>query len=330
MASEVSWRLPSSEFTEHSSSMPCVHEHPSRCASQDAKNKRRLAITLGLATAYMAAEVVGGLWTNSLALLADAGHMLSDVAALGLSLFALWIAERPPNARRTYGYYRMEILAALANGAALVAVAVLVLIEACGRLMRPPEVEGAVMMLIAVGGLIVNLASLGILSGARHASLNLRGAWLHVLGDSLGSVGAIAAGALIWGFGWRWADPAVSAVIGALIVYSSWRLLTESVSVLMESAPRGVDVDGIRDALSGVAGVTNVHDLHVWTITSGMDSLSAHVVVADDRPTAPILLEIRQQLASLFRIHHVTIQIEPESYANHTACPSGPCDEARQ
>jgi cobalt-zinc-cadmium efflux system protein len=175
-------------------------------------------------------------------------------------------------------------------------------------------------MAIAVGGLGVNLLSLLVLSGVRDASLNLRGAWLHVLGDSLGSVGAITAGVLIWGFGWRWADPAVSAAIGILIVYSSWRLLSESVAVLMESAPRGMDVDAIHEALSGVPGVVSVHDLHVWTITSGMDSLSAHVVAADQRPAAPLLLEVRRLLASRFGIHHVTIQIEPEDFAEHATC----------
>jgi cobalt-zinc-cadmium efflux system protein len=269
------------------------------------------------------AEVVGGLWTNSLALLADAGHMFSDAAALGLSFFALWIAEKPPDARRTYGYYRTEILAALANGAALVAVAVLILIEAYARFFNTPEVLGAPMMAIAFGGLAVNLLSLAILSSARDASLNLRGAWLHVLSDSLGSVGAISAGVLIWAFRWYWVDPAISALIGLLIVYSSWRLLTESVSVLMESAPRAVDVDMVRDALFGVPGVHSVHDLHVWTITSGMDSLSAHVVVADGHPAVPLLTEIRRLLASRFGIHHVTIQIEPENFEEHTTCPSG-------
>jgi cobalt-zinc-cadmium efflux system protein len=301
-------------------------EHPPHFAARSPESKRRLGIALALAAGYMLAEIIGGLLTNSLALLADAGHMLSDVAALGLSLFALWMAERPPTARRTYGYYRMEILAALVNGAALVAVAIFVFLEACQRLVHPPEVKGAAMTAIAAGGLGVNLLSLLALSGVRDASLNLRGAWLHVLGDSLGSVGAIVAGALIWGFGWRWADPAVSAAIGALIVYSSWRLLSESVAVLMESAPRGLDVDAVRDAIRGVPGVASVHDLHVWTITSGMDSLSAHVVAADERTASPLLLEVRALLASRFGIHHVTIQIEPHDFAQHAACGSGPCD----
>jgi cobalt-zinc-cadmium efflux system protein len=288
-------------------------------------SKRRLTAVLVLVCGYMVAEVAGGLWTNSLALLADAGHMLSDAAALALSLFAIWIAERPPDARRTYGYYRMEILAALANGAALVAVAVLVLVEAYGRLRQPPEVMGGAMMAIAFGGLAVNLVSLRILGGGSHESLNVRGAWLHVLGDTLGSVGAILAGTLIWAFGWNWADPLISALIAALIVYSSWRLLAESVSVLMESAPRGVDVDRVRDALAAVPGVRSVHDLHVWTITSGMDSLSAHLVVGDGHPATDVLLAVRHLLAAAFGIHHVTIQIEPEDFVGHAACPHPNC-----
>jgi cobalt-zinc-cadmium efflux system protein len=288
-------------------------------------NKPRLTAVLALVGGYMFAEVAGGLWTNSLALLADAGHMLSDAAALGLSLFALWIAERPPDARRTYGYYRMEILAALVNGAALVAVAALVLLEAYGRWRQPPEVLGGAMMAIALGGLAVNLISLKILGGGSRESLNVRGAWLHVLSDTLGSVGAILAGALIWAFAWNWADPLISAVIAALIVYSSWRLLAESVSVLMESAPRGIDVDQVRDALAAVPGVESVHDLHVWTITSGMDSLSAHLVVGDGRAATAVLLEVRRLLAGAFGIHHVTIQIEPEDFAPHAACPHPNC-----
>lgn len=268
----------------------------------------------------MVAEVVGGLLTNSLALLADAGHMLSDVAALGLSWFALWMAERPPNARRTYGYYRMEILAALVNGAGLVAVAIYVFVEACERAFQPPHVQGGAMLAIAAGGLGVNLLTLAVLHGIRDTSLNLRGAWLHVLGDSLGSVGAMVAGGLIWGFGWYWTDPAVSAAIGALIVYSAWRLLSESVAVLMESAPRGIDVDAVEAALRAVPGVLGVHDLHVWTITSGMDSLSAHIVAEDHGPSGPLLADIRGTLATRFGIHHVTIQIEPEGFDEHAVC----------
>ena len=286
-------------------------------------NRRRLATVLVLVCAYMVAEIAGGLWTHSLALLADAGHMASDAAALALSLFAIWIAERPPNARRTYGYYRMEILAALANGAALVAVAVLILFEAYGRLREPPQVQGIAMIVVAVGGLVVNLLSLSVLGGGCEENLNVHGAWLHVLSDTLGSVGAILAGILIAAFGWNLADPLISALIAALIVYSSWRLLAESVSVLMESAPRSIDVDRVRDALSGVSGVRSVHDLHVWCITSGMDSLSAHLVIEDGPTHIEILTEARHLLATQFGVHHVTLQIEPLEFNGHAECPMG-------
>jgi len=299
--------------------MPHNHQHDHRHgrAAARAGNRRRLALTLLLAAGYMVAEVVGGLITNSLALLADAGHMLSDVAALGLSLFAIWIAERPPTARRTYGYYRIEILAALANGAALVAVSAYIVVEAFQRLRDPPEVMGPLMLAIAAGGLVVNLLGLWILHEGRGESLNVRGAWLHVLTDALGSVGAIAAAGLIWAFAWNWADPAISVLIAILVVYSAWRLLAESVSVLMEAAPKGIDVDEVDRVMRATPGVVGVHDLHVWTITSGLDSLSAHVVVEEDHADAQVLARLRATLHERFGIDHVTIQIEPEDFEEH-------------
>lgn len=289
------------------------HDHGHH-AQRGAENRRRLTWTLLLAAGYMVAEFIGGLLTNSLALLADAGHMLSDVAALGLSLFALKIAERPPTRKRTYGYYRAEILAALLNGATLIAISIFIFVEAFRRLAEPLEVHGPGMLAIAVGGLVINLAGLYLLHGGRHESLNVRGAWLHVLTDALGSVGAIIAGVLIWAFGWRWVDPVVSMVIGLLVIYSAWRLVAESVSVLMESAPRGIDVDAVHQAMEEVPGVLSVHDLHVWTITSGMDSLSAHVVVADGYAHAQLLYTLREMLRKRFGIDHLTIQIEPEDF----------------
>lgn len=290
--------------------------HHARTAS-----KTRLMLALVLAGGYMLAEAIGGWWTNSLALLADAGHMLSDVAALGLSLAALWIAERPADSRRTYGYYRAEILAALVNGAALGAISIYIFIEAVRRLAEPAQVLGGWMLVIAAGGLMVNLAMLAILAGGRFESLNLHGAWLHVLTDTLGSVGAIAAAALIWLYGWNWIDPAISIVIGLLVIYSGWRLVLESVAVLMESAPRGIDVDQVRDTLAAASGVLAVHDLHVWTITSGFDALSAHVVVAENILPGPLLSEIRERLHERFGIDHITIQIEPEGFDESRRCP---------
>lgn len=276
--------------------------------------KRQLRRALYLAAGYLLAEVLGGLLTNSLALLADAGHMLSDVAALGLSWFALWMAERPAGAQQTYGYYRTEILAALANGAALVAVAFFVFLEAARRLQQPPEVLGGPMMAIAAGGLLVNLASAWLLAPSRDQNLNVRGAWLHVVMDALGSLGALAAGAAVWLLGWNWADPVVSLLIGLLIIYSSWRLLKEAVAVLMEMAPRAIDVDRVRQSIVQSPGVRDVHDLHVWTITSGMDSLSAHVVIADGQMPHVVLRRVRDMLRQQFGIVHVTLQLEPEGF----------------
>jgi len=300
-----------------------VHEHGSnsRGAWAGRAGRRPLLLALGLATTYMAAEVVGGLWTGSLALLADAGHMLSDVASLSLALFALWVAQRPPTPRRTFGYYRAEILAALAHGAALVAVAVFVAVEAVARLQEPRDVLAGPMLAIAAGGLAVNLLSLAILERGRHASLNVRGAWLHVLSDALGSVAAMAAGGLMWAFGWRWADPAASLAISVLVVLSAWHLLAEATGVLLEGAPRHLDVDAVRDAVRGVDRVLGVHDLHVWTIASGLVALSCHVVVKGDPADGAVLEQVNQVLSERFGIDHTTIQVEPEGFDE-----TGPCD----
>ncbi len=282
-------------------------------------HRRRLAIVLALVSAYLVAEVVGGLLTNSLALLADAGHMLSDAAALALSLFAIWIAERPATPARTYGYYRTEILAALVNGATLIAIVIYIFIEAFQRFRAPPEVMGGLMMTIAAGGLVVNLSGLWILNAGRDESLNMWGAWLHVLTDALGSVGAILGGALIYFFGWSWADPAVSVLIGLLVLYSSWGLLRESVAVLMEGTPGQIDVDAVRDAIASVPAVRGVHDLHVWSITSGLVALSAHVSVEPAGYTQQTLQAIRDELDRRFKIDHATIQLEAHGHGEPKA-----------
>ncbi len=294
-----------------------MHSHTH--AARDGQNHgagastKRLAVVLGLVLFYMIAEVIGGLLTNSLALLADAGHMLSDAGALALSLFAVWISQRPPTSRRTYGYHRTEILAALANGATLVAISLVIFVQAYHRFTEPPEVQGALMMGIATGGFVVNMAGLWILNAGRHENLNVRGAWLHVLSDALGSVGAIVGGFLIWSFKWYWADPAVSIVIGILVIYSSWALLRETVAVLMEEAPRNIDVDEVRKVMTNVEGVTDVHDLHVWSITSGMVALSAHMK-ADNAEPATLLATLRTRLRDRFGIEHTTIQIDPAGH----------------
>ena len=284
-----------------------------------AASARRLELALGLVVLYTAAEVAGGLLTNSLALLADAGHMVSDAASLALALFALRVAARPATAQRTYGYHRLEILAALANGAALVAISVFLVVEAVGRLADPPEVAAAGMMAVAAGGLLVNLAGLALLHGGRGESLNLRGAWLHVATDALGSVQVLLAGAAIWAFGWRWADPAATLAIAVLVVWSAWALLREAVGVLMEWAPRHIDVADVRSSLRRVPGVLDVHDLHVWTITSGLEAMSAHVV-AGERPATSLLADIRATLHHRFGIDHVTIQVEGEDHGECQGC----------
>ncbi len=283
-------------------------------------HSKRLAITLGLTTAYMIAEVVGGLLSNSLALLADAGHMLSDVAALGLSLFALRAATRPATSSQTYGYYRAEILAALVNGAALVVLSVFIVLEAIERLAAPPEVKGGLMLAVATGGLVMNLVGLRVLGSSSGDSLNIRGAWLHVLTDALGSVGAIVSALLVWLLGWTWADPAASVLIALFVVYSAWMLLKETGAVLMEAAPGHIDVDEVRAAMAALPGVLEVHDLHVWTITSGLESMSAHVVTDQGVNSQSLLGELRRVLAGRFGIHHVTIQVETAGFEEGDVC----------
>jgi cobalt-zinc-cadmium efflux system protein len=282
--------------------------------------QRRLRIVLYLSIGYMIAEAVGGWLTNSLALLADAGHMLSDVAALGLSLFAGWISRRPTTPKHTFGYYRAEILAALVNGAALAAISALIVIEAIGRLSHPQAVRGPALLVIASGGLIVNLVGLRLLHAGRHHSLNLRGAWLHVGSDALGSFGAMVAGFLAWRLGWNLADPVASIVIALLVVYSSWSLLRQAADVLMEGTPRGIDADEVRGALLSVQGVRAVHDLHIWTITSGMHALSAHVAVPRDEARSGLLHDLSGVLSRRFGIDHVTIQVEQDGEVDPEHC----------
>jgi cobalt-zinc-cadmium efflux system protein len=274
-------------------------------------SSRKLLLTLVLTFFYMIAEIVGGLLTNSLALLADAGHMLTDVAALGLSVFAMWIASRPPTTQRTYGYYRAEILAALVNAATLVVISLYIFSEAYRRFSEPPAVLGKWMMLIAAGGLAANLIGLWILNSGKSESLNVRGAWLHVATDALGSFGTIVAGALIYFFGWKLADPIASVLIAVLVLYSSWSLLKEALAVLMESAPAHIDVDKVRASLVGIPGVLSIHDLHIWTITTGIVALSAHVVSECPGDESALMRTVRESLHRNFGIHHSTIQMEP-------------------
>lgn len=301
------------------------HGHGPALACRDpvtsAENRRRLLITLLLTVGYMILELTGGYLAGSLALLADAGHMLSDAASLALSFFALWIAQRPATAARTFGYHRMEILAALFNGASLIAISLLIFKEAWDRLQAPPAaVEGTTVALVALGGLLVNLVGLALLNRGRESSLNVQGAWLHLLSDCLGSVGALVAGVLVHTRGWLWADPVASILIGVLVILSSVSLLRESVTVLMEAVPGHIDVDEVQRHLHQVDGIREVHDLHVWTITSGFHCLSAHVVSDGARLPHDLLVDVRSSMLQDFSIRHVTIQIEPEGSKDSLRC----------
>lgn len=304
------------------------HSHSSLAGGARAANRRRLLLTLCLALGYALIELVGGLLTGSLALLADALHMMSDVAALALSLLAVWMAARPASGRRTFGNSRAEILAALANGLALTVVAVFITIHAIERLLAPREVAGEGVMLVAAGGLVINLIGLWVLEGGRSDSLNVRGAWLHVLSDTLASVGVIVAGAGIWAFGWLWLDPTVSLVVSALVLLSAWQLVREALDVLMETAPSHLDPEEIRDALVDVRGVESVHCLHVWTIGSGEVSLSSHLVIDPERDAEGLLRSVRGELSERFEIDHTTIQIEPGSRSDRESAPESDCADA--
>lgn len=258
----------------------------------------------------MVAEAVGGWLTNSLALLADAGHMLTDVAAMALTLAAIWFAGRPATDRKTYGYYRLEILAAFVNGIALVLISIFVVYEAFERLSSPPVIRGFELMLIAIGGLMINLICAGLLHGGHRHDLNLRGAWLHVIGDALGSVTAIVAGILIVSFGWVWADAVCSVLISLIIVYSAWNLIKESVNVLLEGTPSHINLKAVEESIRSTRDVADVHDLHVWTITSGMDALSVHIIHSQQVPQKELLRTLRKKLHDEFGIDHLTIQLE--------------------
>ena len=302
------------------------HHHPATDADVQG-NRRRLSIALALTATYMVAEFVGGLAANSLALLADAGHMFSDAAALGLSVMAVTLAQRPATTQRTYGFHRAEILAALANGAALVALSALIAREAWERLAQPPEVQGGLMLAVAAGGLAINLANLMILSGGRQSNLNVRGAWLHVMADTLGSVGAMSAGVVIYFFGWRWADPVASFVIASLVLYSAWGLVRETLGVLMEGVPKGISIQDVTSALRELPGVLDTHDLHVWSLTSGRNIATAHLIIAEDADHQGIIDAANRTLAIRFAIEHATIQVEHDALASQCN-PCGPAATA--
>ena len=271
---------------------------------------RRLRFVLALTAGFMVVEAVGGLLANSLALLADAGHMFADVAALALSVWAMRLAQRPASWEKTYGYVRMEILAALVNGAALLVMSGLIAWEAWQRVRVPEPVDGPLLAGVATAGLGVNVLAATLLHAHAHESLNIWGAYLHVLGDLLGSVGALVAGAIVWLTGWTTADPLVSVLIAGLILVSAWQLVREATDVLLEAAPSHVDVAQLLADLRDVPRLHEVHDLHVWTLTSGFVALSAHGVIEDPMDQRRVLEEIRDRMRR-YGIEHVTFQLEP-------------------
>ena len=279
------------------------------------KNKHNLKIVFCLTALYLIAEVIGGLLTNSLALLADAGHMLTDVAGLGLALFAINFAERPATPERTYGYYRVEILAALTNAVVLIGISFYILYEAYERFRNPPEVASKTMLLVAVIGLAVNIVGIFILRGGSTESLNLKGAYFEVLSDMLTSVGVLIAGVIMWTTGWYYADPLISAGIGLFILPRTGKLLREAVGVLLEGTPSDINLTALREAISKVDGVADVHDLHVWTLTSGVNAMSVHVVLEDGSSHDNVLAATQRCATSSFKIAHATVQVEGKDCA---------------
>jgi len=290
-----------------------MHHHPHD--SDKANGKKRLVLALSITGCWFIIELAGGLYANSLALLADAAHMLTDLAALGLSLFALKISSRPATHEKTYGYLRAEILAALANGVFLVLIALYIFYESYKRFMAPPEIKSAVMLLVAATGLLANLVTAGLLYRSRQENLNFRGAFLHVLGDTLGSMGAIIAGVLMLLKQWYLADPIVSLIVGGLVLFSSWELVGESVDILLEATPRHLKVSNILSDLGEVSGVVSVHDLHVWSIATQTLAMSCHVVLKTDADADAVLTDLSRLMREKYRVEHTTIQIESANWA---------------
>jgi cobalt-zinc-cadmium efflux system protein len=299
---------------------PHMHAHPA------GRGSRALALTLILVGGYTIVEFVGGLLTDSLALLADAGHMLADVTAIALALFARWLAQRPVTLQRSFGFRRAEILAALANGVTLVAIAIWIFIEAAQRFTDPPDVLGGWMVAIAAVGLGVNLAAASILR-EHGGNLNVQAAFRHVLADTLGSLGTVAAGIVILTTGWLYADPLVGAAIGVLVLLSSWTILRDSLRILLEATPAGIDAAEVGQRMAAAEGVVEVHDLHIWTITSGFASLSAHVLVRGGDDCHARRRELEAMLAREFGLEHTTLQVD--HVGEHTRLQIAPLEDRR-
>ena len=289
--------------------MAHIHKH----------NSKNLLVVFVLTVLYMIAEYLGGLYTNSLALIADAGHMLGDVGALGLSFFALWISKKPAPIDRTFGYFRAEIIAAFINGIALVAIAVAIFFEAYSRIIYIQKVSPLIMIFIATGGLIVNIIGVFMLHQGSKENLNIKGAFLHIIGDLLGSIGAIIAGLLIYYKDFYLADPIISIIIASFVLYSSINLILSTLQIFMEAAPKHIDIKKIKEQILNINNVEAIHDLHVWSISSNYISLSVHVV-SNFQNNEQILHEINNLLIEKFNILHSTIQIEPKDFHEH-CCP---------
>ena len=280
-------------------------------APLNVETRRRLTLALAITAAVMVVEFVGGWLASSLALLADAAHMLADVAALALALVAAWIARRPATPERSFGFLRLEILAALVNGAVLFAIALGIGVEAWRRVHAPEAVNGALLLGVAAIGFAANVGAAVVLHRGHQHSLNQRGAYLHVLGDLLGSVGALIAGAIVIATGWTLADPLISVLIGLLVLASAWRLVKESLDVLLEATPRHIALSDVHERIVSVPGVESVHDLHLWTVTSGVVAMSGHLVVKNPSDNQPILEAVQNRMRAM-GIHHVTVQVERE------------------
>ena len=296
--------------------------HHNEASHLTAVGSRPLKIALGIVLVVMVAEVIGGILSGSLALLGDAGHMLVDALALGLSLFALTIARRPATPTRTYGYHRVEIMAALANGTTLVLVSIYIFYEAYQRFLEPPPVQAPLMLLVASIGLMANLAGILLLRKASRRNLNLRAAFWHIVGDTISSVGVIVGGVIIAITGWYIVDPIIAVLIGGIILWGAARLVSESVDILLEAVPRHIEVEKVIETIKNISGVDEVHDMHIWTITSGIHALSAHLLITDQMvsKSAEIVETVNQDLARNFSITHTTLQLECEKCES---CPSG-------
>jgi cobalt-zinc-cadmium efflux system protein len=283
-------------------------------ASAGYQNKKQLVSVLVLTGSYLVAEVIGGIITGSLALLADAAHMLTDVGGLALALFAINMTQRAATAKRTYGYYRAEILAALTNAVVLIGISLYILYEAYGRFKNPPKVSSTTMLIVASIGLVINIIGMLILRKGSNESLNMKGAYFEVLSDMLTSIGVIIAAIIMLTTGWWYADPIISACIGLFILPRTWILLKDAVGVLLEGTPADVNVEELRTGISKIAGVKAVHDLHVWALTSGYNAMSVHLVINEGLPYNQTLQTIRDTVTANYKIHHTTIQMEMDKY----------------